>query len=61
MARCYYLEYESHGFISTANDRYICKLCGKSFPVNDPQVKYTCNPEFGEEYRKCPVYQSNRW
>ena len=32
----------------------------KHFSTNDPQVKYTCNPDYGEEYKKCPVYQNNR-
>ena len=53
MARCYYLDYIS-------NDEYVCKLCGKHFSTSDPQVKYTCNPDYGEEYKKCPVYQNNR-
>lgn len=60
MARCYYLDYKSNGFFSTTNDKYICKLCGKQFDVDDPQVKYTCNPDYGEEYQKCPVYQDRR-
>ena len=49
MARCYYLDFKSGGFFSTSNDKYICKLCGKQFDANDPQVKYTCNPDYGEE------------
>lgn len=60
MARCNYLDYISKGFFSSANDKYICKLCGKQFDVNDPQVKYTCNASSGEEYKKCPVYQDRR-
>lgn len=61
MARCYYLDYISKGFLSSySNDEYVCKLCGKRFAINDPQVKYTCNPDYGEEYKKCPVYQNNR-
>ena len=61
MARCYYLDYISKGFLTNYdNDEYVCKLCGKHFATNDPQVKYTCNPDYGEEYKKCPVYQNNR-
>ena len=46
MARCYYLDYISKGFLSSYdNDEYVCKLCGKHFATNDPQVKYTCNPD----------------
>lgn len=60
MARCYYLDYKSNSFFGNANDKYYCKLCGKQFDVNDPQVKYTCNASSGEEYKKCPVYQDRR-
>ena len=42
MARCYYLDYISKGFLSSYdNDEYVCKLCGKRFATNDPQVKYS--------------------
>ncbi len=38
MARCYYLDYESKGFLSSyGSDEYVCKLCGKHFATNDPQ------------------------
>lgn len=58
MARCYYLDYESKGFLSGyGNDEYVCKLCGKHFSTNDPQVKYTCSADYGEEYQKCPIYR----
>lgn len=60
MARCYYLDYQSNGIFSTSSDKYICKLCGKQFDVNDLQVKYTCKAEYGEEYKKCPIYQDRR-
>ncbi len=60
MARCYYLEYISRGLFSSANDKWICKLCRKEFPVDDLQVKYVCNAERGEEYRNCPVYRDRR-
>ena len=62
MARCYYLEYESKGFFSSANDYYYCKLCPmKRMEINDPQVKYICKPEYGEEYKKCPIYKERRY
>ena len=33
MARCYYLDYISKGFLSSYdNDEYVCKLCGKHLP-----------------------------
>lgn len=57
MARCYYLDYESNNWLSSANDKYIFKKCGKQFSIDDPQIKYTCNAEYGGEYKKCPIYQ----
>ncbi len=61
MARCYYLDYESNSLFGNDNDYYYCKLCGKRFRVDDPQVKYTCNPSYGEEYKKCPIYKDRRY
>ena len=55
MARCYYLDYESTSWLS---GNHICKLCGKRMDSDSPQVKYTCNAEYGDEYKKCPIYQS---
>ena len=61
MARCYYLDYKSKGFLSSYdNDTYYCKLCGKEFKTSSSQVKNVCNPEYGEEYKKCPIYKNNR-
>lgn len=60
MARCPYLDYESNHFFSTSSDKYICKECRKQMDVDDPQVKYVCKAEYGEEYKKCPVYQNAR-
>lgn len=40
MARCYYLDYISNSFFGNKNDKYICKLCGRQWDVDDPQVKY---------------------
>lgn len=57
MSRCSYLDYESHGFWGNSDDEYICKLCGKHMPVYDAQVKYVCNAEYGDEYKKCPIYK----
>lgn len=59
MSRCYYLEFRNRGWLIN-DDKYYCKLCGKEFSVNDPQVKYTCKAEYGEEYKKCPVYRDRR-
>lgn len=58
MARCYYLDYISRGFFSSSNDTYVCKLCNKQFAADDLQVKYTCNAEYAEEYKKCPIYKN---
>ena len=61
MAQCYYLDYISRGFLSSSNDTYVCKLCGKQFKTDDLQVKYTCKAEYGEEYKKCPIYKERKW
>jgi len=60
MARCPYLEYESHSFFGSSNDKYVCRLCGKRMETTDPQVKYTCNADYGDEYTKCAVYKDRR-
>lgn len=52
MSRCYYLDYKSNSLHGNANDKYYCKLYGKEFSVNDPQVKYTCKAEYGEDVYK---------
>lgn len=57
MARCPYLDYDSRTIFGNYDDKYICKLCGKQFDVDDKQVKYTCKADYGEEYQKCPVYK----
>lgn len=61
MARCYYLEYKSRGFLSSSNDKYYCKLCGREFDPNGTQVKYTCNSDYGENYKDCPVYKDRKY
>lgn len=61
MARCYYLEYKSRGFLSSSNDKYYCKLCGREFDPNSTQVKYTCNSDYGENYKDCPVYKDRKY
>lgn len=55
MARCYYLDYESTGWLS---GNHICTLCGKRMDSDSAQVKYTCDAAYGDEYKKCPIYQS---
>ena len=57
MARCPYLDYDSHGFFGNSDDEYICTLCHKHMGVDDPQVKFTCKADYGDEYKKCRVYQ----
>lgn len=59
MARCPYLDYESNSFFGNSNDKYICKLTGKKMDVDDSTVKNTCKPEYGEEYKKCQIYENN--
>ena len=60
MSKCYYLDYISRGFFSSSSDTYRCKLCGKEFATNDPQIKHTCDAKYGDEYKKCPVYKDRR-
>ncbi|MBE5964097.1 MAG: hypothetical protein E7252_04065 [Lachnospira sp.] len=60
MSRCYYLDYISNSYWGTSSDKYICKLCGKEFYADDPQIKYTCNSTYSDEYQKCPVYKDRR-
>ena len=57
MARCPYLDYESNSFFGNSSDNYICKLCGRKMNVNDSQVKYTCNPSYGDNYKDCYIYK----
>lgn len=58
MARCPYLDYESHNIFGNSDDEYICKVCGKHMRVDDLTVKFTCKPDYGEKYRDCPIYKS---
>lgn len=58
MARCPKLDFEDHGGIFMTHDKYICKLTGLKMDVDATKVKFVCNAEYGEEYEKCPVYQS---
>lgn len=59
MARCPYLDYESNSYWGNSTDKYICKECGREMYVDDPQVKYTCNADYGEAYKDCPVYKNS--
>lgn len=54
MARCPYLEYDNRGPWSSQGD-YYCDLCKKN--LNDSEVKYKCNPDYGDEYENCPIYK----
>lgn len=56
--RCYYLDFDGKSIFSEGV--YICKLTGQEMSVNDPKVKFTCNPDCGENYKNCPVYKSTR-
>ena len=58
MARCIYLDWKSGGYIGTSNDKYYCKISQKQLSEN--QVKYTCKPDRGEEYKNCQVYKNRR-
>mgnify|MGYP006885916584 FL=1 len=57
MSRCYYLDYRSYGLLSSANDKYICRLCKQEFAADSAQVRYTCNSDSGDRYKDCEVYR----
>jgi len=56
MARCPKLDYESNSLITSSSDKYICKLTGKKMDYDDAQVKHVCNADYGDEYKKCDIY-----
>lgn len=53
VARCPYLEYDGGRFFSY--DDYYCKLCKKG--LSESEVKYKCNPDYGEDYKNCQIYK----
>ena len=56
MARCPKLEFD--GSSTFYNDcKYICSLTRQQFSVDSAQVKYTCKPEYGENYKTCDIYK----
>ncbi len=56
MARCLKLEFDGSGtFYSDC--KYICGLTRQQMSVDSAQVKYTCNPDYRENYRTCDVYK----
>lgn len=57
MARCPKLDYESRTYIGNCHDKYICTLTGMKMDLDDPKVKNMCKVDYGEEYRKCPIYK----
>lgn len=57
MARCPLLDYESHSYFINSDDKYICTKNGRIMDVDDVTVKTLCNVDYGENYRKCPVYK----
>lgn len=59
MAQCPKLEYHGYGYFGNSNDRYVCTVTGQEFYVDDPKIKYTCSPQYGYEYEKCPIYQNS--
>ena len=48
MPRCHYLDYRSNGMFSSANDRYVCRLCKQEFAPDSLQVHFTCNSDSGD-------------
>ena len=58
MARCPKLDFESGGFLTTSDDRFICTISGEKMYTDDSKVKYFCKTESGEQYRDCPLYKN---
>ncbi len=58
MSRCYYLDYKSGSSFSSANDKFVCRLCLREFDPNSSQVKYTCNSDSGDKYKDCTIYKN---
>lgn len=48
MSRCYYLDYRSSGVFSSANGKYVCRLCKQEFAPDSLQVHFTCNSDSGD-------------
>lgn len=48
MSRCYDLDYRSSGVFSSANDKYVCRLCKQEFAPDSSQVRFTCNSDSGD-------------
>ena len=59
MARCPRLDYESNSLFGNSNDKYICKVTGEKMHVDDPKVKTLCKVEYGENFKRCPIYQKS--
>ncbi len=57
MARCPKLDYDSRTIFGNYDDKYICTVTGVRMDVDDPKVKFVCKCDYGEEYKKCPIYQ----
>lgn len=50
MARCPYLEFDG--------SEYYCDLCKiKHMDLYSSEVKYVCNKEYDEAYKKCDIYK----
>lgn len=60
MARCPYLDYKSNSFWGNSSDKYICRLTSQQMDVDDSKVKYTCNADNDDMYKKCQIYKEKR-
>lgn len=59
MATCPYYEYRDGGhWFGTSGDKGYCKECGQEWDIDSSQVKCTCNTDYGEAYKNCPVYKN---
>ena len=53
MARCPYLEYLS----GTGGPFSECEY--QHMYASDSKLKYTCDAEYGDNYKNCPVYKNS--
>lgn len=60
VSRCYYLDYRSSGVFSSANDKYVCRLCKQEFAPDSSQVRFTCNSDSEDAYQRCEIYRNHR-
>lgn len=55
--RCYHLVYDGNDY---DGPKYHCDFCPYAIiRETDPQFKYLCKPDYGENYHKCEIWKKN--